>query len=156
QGFVEAPLHFVNRLEQIFQTLQGKRSWFNRYQHAIGSIERSRTQVAEGRHTVDEDEVIGVSKRVEPFTEAKNDLKIPIGNFGESNIGPDQLQMLLYLLGMHWLLCIVIEGQDIRGKCGGIVEQSTRKVPLGVVVDSEGVIPACRQTLGEIQGNGGF
>jgi hypothetical protein len=64
--------------------------------------------------------------------------------------------MLLDLLRMHCRSFLVIERQDVRGKCGRIVEQPTRQVLLGIIVDSEGVIPARRQALGEVQGNSGW
>jgi len=67
-----------------------------------------------------------VSKPVEPFTETKNHLKIPVSNFGESNIGPDEIQMLLDRLGMHFRSFLVIERQDVCGKYGRLVEQPAR------------------------------
>jgi hypothetical protein len=112
-------------------------------------------QPKDGTHS-NEDKIVGVSERVESFTETKNHLKIPVGNFGESNIGADELQMLLDRLGMHDRSFLVIERQDVCGKYGRIVEQPARQIPLGIIVDREGVVPARRQTLGKVQGNRGF
>src|SRR5438445_7069589 len=44
---IETPLHLLNRLEQIFQALQGKRGRFHRNQHAIGGVEGRCTKNAQ-------------------------------------------------------------------------------------------------------------